>query len=212
MILQYHRGMSMPYELTGRTQQKVRTRCGLVQAARELLSEGITPTVEHAAEWANVSRTTAYRYFPNQQALLFATVPELDAPSLLPDPAPEDPAARLAAVVEGLARTAVQYEPELRAQLRASLEPDVGGRRELPLRTGRAIGWIEEALAPLRGRMPERDLRRLVLAIRCSVGIEPLVWLTDVARVSREEAVEVMCSSADSLLRSVLAEHTTDDG
>jgi AcrR family transcriptional regulator len=202
----------MPYTLTGRTQQKARTRGALVQAARELLSEGMTPTVEHAAERAHVSRTTAYRYFPNHQALLIATVPELDAASLLPDPAPEDPAARLAAVVQALARAAVQHEPELRAQLRVSLEPDGAVGRETPLRTGRAIGWIEEALAPLRGRMPERDLRRLVLAIRCSVGIEPLVWLTDVARVSREEAVEVMCSSADALLRSALAEHTSGDG
>jgi AcrR family transcriptional regulator len=208
MILLYHRGMSMPYELTGRTHQKARTRKALVQAVRDLLSEGITPTVEDAAERAQVSRTTAYRYFPNQQALLIATVPELDATSLLPDPAPEEPAARLAAVVEALARSAVQHEPELRAQLRVSLDPDGAVRRVLPLRTGRAIGWIEEALAPLRGRMPEGDLRRLVLAIRCSVGIEPLVWLTDVAGVSREEAVEVMRSSADALLRSAVAQHT----
>jgi AcrR family transcriptional regulator len=210
MILQYHHGMSMPYEAMGRTHQKARTRAALVQAARELLSEGISPTVEHAAERAQVSRTTAYRYFPTQQALLVATVPDLDVASLLPDPAPADPAARLAAVVEALARSAVEHEPELRAQLRVSLEPGGAARRDLPLRTGRAIGWIEEALAPLRARVPERDLRRLVLAVRCAVGIEPLVWLTDVAGVSREEAVEVMRSSADALLRSALAEHTSD--
>jgi AcrR family transcriptional regulator len=202
----------MPYEGTGRIQQKARTRSALVQAARGLLSEATTPTVEQAAERAHVSRTTAYRYFPSQQALLIATVPELDTASLLPYPAPEDPAERLAAVVQALARAAVQHEPELRAQLRVSLEPDGAVGRETPLRTGRAVGWIEEALAPLRGRLPERDLRRLVLAIRCSVGIEPLVWLTDVAGVSRQEAVEIMCSSADALLRSALAEHTSDDG
>lgn len=211
MILQYHHGMRVPYELTGRTEQKTRTRGALVQAARELLAEGITPAVEQAAERARVSRTTAYRYFPNQQALLIATVPDLDVASLLPDPAPEDPAPRLAAVVDALARSAVRHEPELRAQLRASLQPGGAARDDLPLRTGRAIGWIEEALMPLRGRMRERDLRRLVLAIRCSVGIEPLVWLTDVARVSREEAVEIMCSSADGLLRSALAVHASAD-
>jgi hypothetical protein len=54
-------GMSIPYEATGRTQQKVRTRNALIQAARELLGTGVTPTVEQAADAARVSRTTAYR-------------------------------------------------------------------------------------------------------------------------------------------------------
>jgi AcrR family transcriptional regulator len=204
--------MSIPYERTGRTHQKARTRSALVQATRELLAEGFTPTVEQAADRARVSRTTAYRYFPNQRALLAATFPQVAATSLLPDPAPEDPAARLRAVVDALARAIVEHEPELRAQLRLSLEPNGAERRELPLRTGRAVGWIEEALVPLRGRMPEPELRRLVLAIRCAVGIEPLVWLTDIARVSREEAVEVMRWSAEALLRSAVAEHASGDG
>jgi hypothetical protein len=38
------------------------------------------------------------------------------------------------------------------------------------------------------------------------VGIEPLVWLTDVAGLSREDAIELMCSSARVLLRSALAD------
>jgi AcrR family transcriptional regulator len=202
--------MSIPYELTGRKQQKARTRSALIQATRELLADGVTPTVEQAADAAQVSRTTAYRYFANQRALLVATFPQAAATSLLPDPAPEDPGARLEAVAEALASQIVEHEPELRAQLRLSLEPDRDERHELPFRTGRAIGWIEEALAPLQGRMPEAQLRRLVLAIRCAVGIEPLVWLTDIAGASREEAVEVMRWSADALLRSALAEPAAD--
>jgi AcrR family transcriptional regulator len=198
--------MSIPYEATGRTQQKARTRSALIRAARELLGEGATPTVEQAADAAQVSRTTAYRYFPNQRALIVATFPEVTSPSLLPDPPPEDPAARLDAVAHVLASQVVEHEPELRAQLRVSLEAGDGERAKLPFRTGRAIAWIEEALAPLRTQMPDRELRRLVLAIRCAVGIEPLVWLTDVAGLSREEATDLMCWSARSLLRSALAE------
>jgi AcrR family transcriptional regulator len=204
--------MSIPYERTGRTHQKARTRSALVRATRELLAEGVTPTVEQAADRAQVSRTTAYRYFPNQSALLVATFPQVAATSLLPDPAPEDPAARLDAVVDALTRAIVEHEHELRAQLRLSLEPDGSDHRELPLRAGRAIGWIEEALAPLRGRMPQPELHRLVLAIRCAVGIEPLVWLTDIAGVSRDEAVEVMRWSAEALLRSAVAEQASADG
>jgi AcrR family transcriptional regulator len=199
-------GMSVSYESTGRTKQKARTRSALIQAARQFLSDGVTPTVEQAADAAGVSRTTAYRYFPNQRALIVATFPEVAAASLLPDAPPEDPEARLAAVVDALTRQLVEHEPELRAHLRLSLESGDGEQPALPFRTGRAIGWLDEALAPLRGRLSEQELRRLVLAIRSAVGIEALVWLTDVAALSRDEAVELMRWSAQALLRSALSE------
>ena len=205
-------GMATPYELTGRTNQKARTRAAMVDATRALLAEGMAPSVEQAAERAAVSRTTAYRYFPNQRALLIASYPELDMPSLLDADAPADPAARLELVTENLARQLLEHEPELRAMLRLSLElppPDHGA---LPLRQGRVIGWIEDALAPLRDRLPAAQLRRLVLAIRATLGIEALVWLTDIGGLSRDEAADLMRSSARTLLRSALAETATANG
>jgi AcrR family transcriptional regulator len=198
--------MSIPYEATGRTRQKARTRAALVDAARALLAQGITPTVEQVADAAEISRTTAYRYFANQRALIVATFPEIAADSLLPDPAPADPAARLAAAVRALTTQILEHEPELRAQLRLSLEATDDAGRDLPFRTGRALAWIQEALAPLRERMPARDLRRLVLAIRSAVGVEALIWLTDVAGLSRTQAAEIMSWSADALLRAALAD------
>jgi hypothetical protein len=39
------------------------------------------------------------------------------------------------------------------------------------------------------------------------VGIEALVWLTDIAGLSRQQAVEVMRWSARSLLQATLAKH-----
>ena len=194
-------GMSIPYERTGRTSQKTRTRAALIAAARELLTEGVTPTVEQAAARAAISRSTAYRYFPNRRDLLTAVYPEMEARSLLDDDAPADPSARLDFVLERYSRHLLEHEHALRAQLRLSLEPGAVQSTRLPFRQGRAIGWIEDALAPLNGRMSAADLRRLVLAIRTTVGIEALVWLTDVAGLSREEASELMRSSAHSLLR-----------
>ncbi|HEX2086752.1 MAG TPA: helix-turn-helix domain-containing protein [Solirubrobacteraceae bacterium] len=193
--------MSTPYELTGRTRQKARTRAAMVAAARELLAEGTSPTVEQAADRAGVSRTTAYRYFANQRALLLAAYPELDRPSMLGPDAPEDVGRRLEIVTERIGAQLLDHEPELRAMLRLSLEP---GASDLPLRQGRAIVWIEDALAPLRGRLSRTELRRLVLAIRATLGIEALVWLTDVGGLSRPEAVELMRGSARTLLRDAL--------
>ena len=204
--------MSTPYELGGRTRQKARTRAAMVAATRQLLAEGLTPTVEQAAERAQVSRTTAYRYFPNQRTLLIASYPELDAASLLGPDAPADAAARLELVTEQIAGQVIEYESELRAMLRLSLESPPPDQAALPLRRGRAIGWIEDALSPLRERLTAAELHRLALAIRATLGIEAFVWLTDVAGLSRDDAVELMRSSARALLRSALAENASADG
>ena len=198
--------MSIAYESAGRTHQKQRTRRALIDAARELVARGITPKVDEAAANASISRTTAYRYFPNQRALLIAAHPEIEASSLLPEVPPADPEARLDIVIQSFLRLIVDTEPQQRTMLRLSLDPEASARGELPLRQGRAIGWIGEALAPLGSRMSKAEVRRLAVAIRSAAGIEALVWLTDIAGLSRKQAVEVMRGTARALLRSALAD------
>ena len=197
--------MATPYEASGRTRQKARTRGALVDAARDLLASGTTPTVEQAADRADVARATAYRYFPNQRALLVATYPEIASPSLLAVPEDRtDAAERLDEVARSLTRQMVEHESELRAMLRLSLEPDALESRDLPFRKGRRITWVADALEPLRDQMPARDFDRLVLAVAGALGIEVLVWLTDVAGLSREAAADTMRWSANALLRAAL--------
>ena len=112
--------VSTPYELTGRTRQKQRTRAALVGAARHLLAQGGTaPTVEAAAEAASVSRTTAYRYFPTQNALLVAAHPEIAASTLVPEDAGDDPEARLLGAVDAFIRIVVDTEHQQRTMLRS---------------------------------------------------------------------------------------------
>ena len=196
---------TIPYEQTGRRNQKARTREALVAAARELLGAGITPTVEEAAAHAAVSRTTAYRYFPNQRALVGAAHPEIDRASLLPDDPPDDPGERLVLVVAETTRIVLDWEPQLRASLRLSLEPGQDPTGPV-LRRGRVIGWLEDALAPLATSHPELDRRRLATAIRAATGIEAFVWLVDVAGLPREDAASTMRWTARALLRSALAD------
>lgn len=192
------------YEQDGRIAQKQRTRRALVDAARQLLAGGTVPTVESAAAAASISRTTAYRYFPSQGALLLAAHPELAPGSLLPADAPADPAARVDLVVAELGRMTVAAEPQLRAILRHSLAPEPSERGDLTLRRGRAIEWIDEALAGLPN-LSAAERRRLAIAIRSAAGIEALVWLTDVAGLDRDEAVALQRWTARSLVRAALA-------
>ena len=198
--------MSTAYEENGRTAQKRRTREALVTAARELVAAGLTPTVDAAAEAASISRTTAYRYFPTRRALLAAAHPETASESLLPADPPTDVAARLDAVLEAFIGMIVDTEAQQRTMLRLSLEADPAERSQLPLRQGRAIGWIEEALAPLEPDLSPSQLHRLAIAIRATTGIEALVWLTDIAGLSREDAVGLMRWSARALLDAAVAD------
>jgi AcrR family transcriptional regulator len=198
--------MSTPYERTGRTRQKRRTRDALVAAARDLVAQGgAAPTVEAAAQAAAVSRTTAYRYFPSQRALLVAAHPETTTSTLVPADAGADPEERLLGAVTAFIRIVVDTEQQQRTMLRLSLDPETSSE-SLPLRQGRAIAWFEEALAPLRGRLTDAEIHRLALSVRSAVGIESLVWLTDIAGLTREEAAERMLWVARALLLQALAD------
>ena len=196
--------MSTPYETNGRIKQKQRTRDALVAAAQNLVASGVTPTVEQTATAAGVSRAVGYRYFPNQRALLVAAHPETGATSLLPADPPADPAERLAHVVEAFTGLIVRTESQQRTMLRLSLNDDTAGQAKLPLRQGRAIAWIEEALNPLRGELSDQQLHHLVLAIRSAIGIEALAWQTDVAHLTRDQAVALMSWSAQALLHAAI--------
>lgn len=197
--------MSTPYVTGGRSAQKARTRDALVAAARDLVAAGVTPTVEDAAVAASVSRTAAYRYFPNKRALLLAAHPEISATSMLPANPPQDPAARLDAVVTNFSAMILDTEAQQRTMLRLSLEADPAERGALPLRQGRAIAWIAEALDGVREDFSDQQFHQLVLSIRATIGIEAIVWLVDVAGLSKSDAVELTRWSAQALLQRATA-------
>jgi AcrR family transcriptional regulator len=191
--------MKVPYQQTGRVQQKTRTREALLAATRALLATGVTPTVEEAAAQASVSRTTAYRYFPTQQDLLVAAYPEIGKESVLGEDPPDELNARFEVVFAEMARQLTENEIPLRAMLRLSLETP-SKRGELLLRRGRRRVWLADALSPLRKRLTPPAFDRLVLAIAATTGIEAFIWLTDMAGLSAEEALKIMRFSAQTLL------------
>ncbi|MGV9835729.1 hypothetical protein ACWDUL_16275 [Nocardia niigatensis] len=104
--------------------------------------------------------------------------------------------------MRGCVRITTDWEPELRASLRMSLDPHTD--TPSALRRGRTIGWIEHALAPLRDSHPHLDLHRLAITIRSATGIESFVWLVDVAALPRPEAAEILRTTAQALLTQAL--------
>lgn len=191
--------MSTSYLDSGRAVQKQRTWRALVDAARQLVADGTPVTVDAAAAHAHISRATAYRYFPTKDDLLMAAHPEVTFTSLLPEAPPRDAWTRLDLVITAFIKLIVDTEPQQRAMLRSSLDQP---RRVLPLRGGRAIAWIVEALEPLVPTLGADGVQRLARAIRSATGIEALVWLTDIGGLTREEATATMRWSALAMLES----------
>jgi AcrR family transcriptional regulator len=115
-----------------------------------------------------------------------------------------------AAAAASISRTtAYRYFPSKRALLVAahpeiaatSMLPADPPQDPLPLRQGRAIGWIAEALDGVRGDLSGQQFRQLVLSVRATIGIEAIVWLVDVAGLSRNDAVALTRWSAQALLQ-----------
>lgn len=190
------------YLLSGRTRQKSRTREALVGVLRDQLEAGRDPSVAEVAAIAGISRTTAYRYFPDKEALLHAALPETGAGSLLGEDPPSDVHARLARTLDAHFEFIRTWEPQLRAALRLSLTP---GTSRPTLRGGRAIAWYRDALSPLESAQPACDTAALAVRLRSVAGIEPYVWLRDVAGLPPGQAFDVMRANALAVLDAALA-------
>lgn len=193
-------GRNGKYEETGRTRQKSRTRDALVTVLRELLKEGQDPSVADVAALAGISRTTAYRYFPDKEALLHAALPETGSGSLLGDSPPSDVRDRLARTLDAHFDFIRTWEPQLRAALRLSLTPGSG---RPTLRGGRAVGWYRDALSPLDADAGI-DTAVLAVRLRAAAGIEPYIWLRDVAGLSAAQAFGAMRANALDILDAAL--------
>ncbi len=111
---------------SGRINQKRRTRAAIVASAKDLLDQGVTPTVAQAAEAALVSRTTAYRYFPTQESLLVEVALNVDVreiEQLVAEPVEAGEASdRALAVLDLFNRHVFDAEPQYRTALRLYLD------------------------------------------------------------------------------------------
>ncbi|HEU5372506.1 MAG TPA: TetR family transcriptional regulator [Gaiellaceae bacterium] len=181
---------SRPYERVG---QKLRTRRALLSAAAELVAAGKTPTVAEAADAAMVSRATAYRYFPSQEALLVEVPLQVGAPTVQAlfggDAAPADPEERVALVHNALYDYISEHEVEFRLLLRNALLRSLDAdRTDEPLRVANRVELLDAALVPLEAEIDAAELEQLKVALSVLIGTEAVIALRDVLRLDREQA------------------------
>ncbi len=202
-------------DVSGRAQQKMRTRAALVEAARALMRAGAAPTVAEAAEAARVSRATAYRYFPTHESLLVEisniTPSTQRVETLVENLRGVDVEARLLALLERFNPIVFAEEVPMRTALRTYLDTWLKARARgdevVAVREGRRMRWLDKVLEPARRDFTETRYRRLRAALALTLSIEAMVVVKDVCRIdSDKEALAVLRWAATALLRAGLAE------
>ncbi len=200
-----------------RVRQKGRTRNALLAAAVRLVSAGAQPSVADVADAADVSRRTAYRYFPTQEQMLVEAALEgvrgimaqaIDGGSAARRDV-SDIEARLDRAVQALQKSAVANEQLLRTMIRLTVSSPTtssSGEASIPKRGYRRIEWIALALEPVTQTLGKRRYERLVSALAMCVGIEALIVLRDLRGLSEREAEEVSRWATRTLLRESLDE------
>jgi AcrR family transcriptional regulator len=195
----------------GRARQKARTRRVLIEAAVAMIAVGQRPTVAEVADSAEVSRRTAYRYFPTQEKLhaeaaLEGLRPAMESAiaAVPPDADGTDLETRVENLVESMQRLAIENESLLRTMIHQTvLERPASGT---PRRGTRRIDWIESALAAQKTRLGGVAYSRLVSALALCTGIEALLVLRDICGLPPDEAVVVSQWMARAVLKQTLTE------
>ena len=197
-----------------RANQKARTRAAIVEAAQKLRADtGETPTVAHAATVAGVSRATAYRYFPTQEALA------LEVANINPDVAAteatlsglttDDLEQRLLTLLDAFNPIVLAKEAHFRRALWVYqdtwLRSHRSGEETPAVREGRRMRWLDQVLEPLAA-MPDDRKQRLRAALALTLGGDSVVVMKDVCRLDDDEALDVLRWTATAILRAGLAE------
>lgn len=194
----------------GRVAQKRRTRQALLDAGLRVLERGEEPTLESIATEADVSRATAYRYFPRIESLLSV----LPLAHLVADPGailegigedqPVEATLRVQSYFYDLAvENEVAFRRFLRAILDEQLREGVGDDYE-PLRGNYRLRTLERALASLEDAVPDATREHLRVALVALSGIEALMAVKDVLGLDAESGRESLEWAARTLVEAAV--------
>jgi AcrR family transcriptional regulator len=195
-----------PQSTTGRANQKLRTRTAILRATVELMRTGRDVTMPEVAKSSLVSEATAYRYFPDLASLIreaMAGQMPTPAEALASVADSRDPVERVAAATEHLLRLVLTYQGATRAMIAATVtRPDAAASRP-----AMRFGLIDHALAPLGDTLGAADpaaLTQLKNDLAVVVSAEALFCLTDLCRLSPEDAIASVVHTATTLTRAAL--------
>ncbi len=183
----------------------------MLETATRLMQAGAIPSVSDVAEAAQVSRATAYRYFPSQAALVHAVVDEGLGPILTWRSSSDDPVARVADLIDTALPRIEAFEATFKAALKLSLEQWASRQAgtlgsEQQFTRGHRIDLLRDAIEPLRASLSPERFERLAQGLSLVFGVEVLVVLKDIWGLDGERTQAVAQWAAAALVAAAVRE------
>lgn len=183
----------------------------LLDTAMDLIQQdGHIPSIAEVAVRSNVSRATAYRYFPSRSALITSVVDASLGPVRQMEPDALDGPARVHAVFKATFPRFRDFEPQLRAACQLALEQwalqRAGLLEEEPYRRGHRVRILEHALAPMKKELTPAARDRLHKGLSVLYGIEAYAILKDMWALGEKDIEKTLLWMADALVAAARRE------
>ena len=132
----------------------------------------------------------------------------LDVEAAIDEASEPDARARIATLIAVLSEGMAGSLPLGRKLIKLTVDTPPSGPG--PKRGYRRIGWIEQALEPVRPQLGPDWFEQLVSALAVVIGWEAFVVLFDVRGLTADQAREILTGAAITLLDAALAQSGTD--
>ena len=183
----------------------------LLGSAMELMHQGKIPSISDVAVASEVSRATAYRYFPSQAAMIQEAVTEALGPILDWSSDSDDANQRVIDLLQFSYPRIEQYEATHRGALWLAMDQWARRRAgmlegEERIVRGSRQRLLDDAIAPLRDELDADEFDKLTSALSLVFGIEALVVLKDIKGLGGDDAREVALWAARALVHYAIKE------
>lgn len=193
--------------MSGLTSTRARTRRLLIETAMRLFDSGAFPSITEVAHEAQLSRATAYRYFPTQSALVSAIVSETVSPIKNWQPSMPDTNGRINELFSFAFPRMLRHEGTLRAALHLSLTQWAQSQSEhgFPVKErlvrGNRKAILTQVLQPLSEELPPVLMERVIRSMSLVYGSEIFLVMKDIWGCGNDELEDIGKWIAKAIVR-----------
>jgi AcrR family transcriptional regulator len=189
---------------TGRVNQKAKTRSNILDAAKEMMENEKSITLEDVAEKANISRATIYRYYANIDLLI--TEASLDIHHKSPDDFFEEVKKmlfedRIFYIQKHYNQLAQKHEIVFRRYLSAVLSASITSTKKL--RGARRVKSLKNVLEPYKNDMNSGTFKKIITVASILMGIDSLIICKDICDLNNEETNETLEWALKMILKGI---------
>ncbi|MEJ4045500.1 TetR/AcrR family transcriptional regulator [Erwinia sp. SLM-02] len=193
--------------MSGLTSTRARTRRLLIETAIRLFDSGAFPSITEVAHEAQLSRATAYRYFPTQSALVSAIVSETLSPIKHWQPSKEEATDRINELLSFAFPQMLRHEGTLRAALHLSLTQWAQSQATdaIPVKErlvrGNRKAMLAQVLKPLNDELPPALMDRVIRSLSLVYGSEIFLVMKDIWGCHNDELEDIGKWIAGAIVR-----------